>query len=770
MPDKIHALWSPSDHRLEPLRNPHRLGAHVRRYVTDGHQGRDVVGVEFAVVASHASAVDLVLLDADPSTPGGFSERAFALAGPVQGVWHGFAPGVRAGQRYGFRVHGKWSPDDGLRHNPAKLLLDPYARAIVGDFQLVPEIYGHVVDEEFRPTVRPLVRDVRDSAPFVQHAVVTDLAAHPLHTRRPEIAWEDTVIYEAHVRGLTMNLPGVPEHLRGTYAGLAHPATIEHLRSLGVTSIELLPIHAMASEPHLLTRGLSNYWGYNTLGFFAPNPHYATQQARDAGPLAVLDEVRGMVKLLHDAGLEVLLDVVYNHTCEGGNDGPSLSWRGLDNSAYYAHDGGWPANLADVTGCGNTLDFRRSRVVQMTLDSLRYWAQEIGIDGYRFDLAVSLARGEFGFDSRHPLLMAMRTDPVLSGLKLIAEPWDVGPGGWRTGQFPPPMAEWNDRFRNAVRSFWLSDVASLSHGATAGGVRELATRLSGSADLFGGGTPPGTRGPIASINFITAHDGFTLADLVSYDHKHNSANGEDNRDGTNDNRSWNHGIEGPVGEGLLAGTISELRHRSVRNLAATLILAAGVPMITAGDEICRTQNGNNNPYCQDNEISWIDWDIAPWQGDILDTFRHLLALRRRFTALRPTSFYTGKTMPDGGADLAWFRADGAPMEHGDWLDPTLRTVSMLRSGVTGPPVGMIAPGDDADILVVLHGGLDPIEVTLPKGTREAEYELLWDSDWSNPAEGHASAEAEGCIHVMAGHQAILDPLTVRLYARRGVSA
>ena len=725
-------------------------------------------GLDVAVFASHATAVDLCLLDEDHSTPTGLSERRFALHRTEHGVWQGHVPGVGAGQRYGFRVHGRWDPASGLRHNPAKLLLDPYARAVTGSFELGPEVYGHAVDEHLAP-LPDLEPSALDSVGHVRHGVVLPEPPVVPAEARPHTPWQRTVVYEAHVRGLTERLPGVPEHLRGTYAGLAHPATIAHLRDLGVTAVELLPIHASNDEPFLLERGLRNYWGYNTLGFFAPEPRYATAAAQAQGPAAVLEEVRGMVHLLHEAGLEVILDVVYNHTAEGGDGGPSLSWRGLDNTQYYLHDG-QQAHLLDVTGCGNSLDFRRVRVVQMALDSLRYWTERIGIDGFRFDLATTLGRHGSEFSPEHPFLVALATDPVLSRTKLIAEPWDVGPGGWRTGQFPAPMADWNDRFRDAVRTFWLSDPATGVTGGTGGDLRDLATRLAGSADLFAHGPVPGGRGPLASINYVTAHDGFTAADLVTYNHKHNEANGEENRDGTHDNRSWNHGVEGPVAPGDERGgpgdaaeragrapTLDErgpgillARRRSVRNLLGTLLLSAGTPMITAGDELGRSQLGNNNGYCQDSEISWVDWELEPWQEDLLATTRHLLRLRREHPVLRPDHFANGRTAEgDLIADLAWFRADAARMDSAAWHDSRVRVLQMLRSGHA---VG------DCDLLLVLNGSLGAQDVTLPQGAG-ADYTLVWDSAWERPAAGEPQVAAPGSVTTM-------EPLTMRAYLSR----
>ncbi|WP_245528098.1 glycogen debranching protein GlgX [Cellulomonas gilvus] len=720
---------------------PPRLGVHV----VEG-------GVEVAVLASHATGVELCL-----PGPGDGPERRVPLAGPQQGVFSAFVPGVRAGDRYGLRVHGAWDPVNGLRHNPAKLLVDPWARGLVGEMTYGPATYGHVVDDECRGDVYGPA-DARDSAGLVPWSVVVDpgaLTGPDPAANRPWTAWEHTVVYEAHVRGLTMQHPGVPPELRGTYAGLAHPAVLDHLVGLGVTAVELLPVHAAATEPHLVEKGLTNYWGYSTLGFFAPEPRYATAAARAAGPHAVLAELRTAVHALHEAGLEVLLDVVYNHTCEGGLPGPHVSWRGLDNTLYYAHDGAVPASYADVTGTGNTLDFRRPEVVRMTLDSLRYWADVVGVDGFRFDLAVTLARGSDGFTQDHPLLVAAATDPSLHGLKLVAEPWDVGPGGWRTGQFILPWAEWNDRFRNAVRSFWLADPARAAHGLPGHRVRDLATRLSGSVDLFGHSDPPLTRGPGASVNFVTAHDGFTLADLVAYDHKHNSANGEKNRDGSDDNRSWNHGAEGPVDPESPAAVIVPLRRRSIRNLFATLVIAAGTPMITAGDEMGRTQRGNNNAYCQDSELTWVGWDLAPWRRDLLATTRWLLALRRDHAALRTDRFYTGRPHRDGGrADLAWFDAAGVAFDHARWHDPTVRTLQMLRAAHD-------ERGREDVVLVVVNGALDPVDVTL-SGAADDRWRLVWDSVWEHPDEQRAAAIA-GVLHAATGDSTLLEPLSMRLY-------
>jgi isoamylase len=699
---------------------PTRLGVHV----TD-------TGIDAAVFASHATAVELCLLDG----PDGYqTERRVMMHGPVHGVWSVSVPGVRPGQRYGFRAHGTWDPAAGLRYNPTKLLVDPYARGLVGSLGYGPETYGHVVDAAIQGDPYGAA-DKRDSADHVPHSVVVDLRDLPgpdPAANRPWVPWSRTVVYEAHVKGLTRLHPDVPSELRGTYAGLAHPAVVQHLVDLGVTTLELLPIHAATSEPHLVSKGLCNYWGYSTLGFFAPHAAYATRAAREAGPAAVLQEVRGAVHALHEAGIEVLLDVVYNHTAEGGFGGQHLSWRGLDATAYYAHDGGYPANFADVTGTGNTLDFRRPEVVRMTLDSLRFWSDVVGVDGYRFDLAVTLGREVDGFRPNHPLLVAMRTDPSLHGLKLVAEPWDVGPGGWRTGQFPPPFAEWNDRFRNAVRSFWLADPARAAAGLPGHRVRDLATRLSGSVDLFGHGDPPLARAPVASINFVTAHDGFTLADLVQYQHKHNTANGENNRDGTDDNRSWNHGVEGPVAPDSPAADLLPLRRRSVRNLLATLALSAGTPMITAGDEMGRTQRGNNNAYCHDNEISWVDWTGLETHGDLFRFVCTLIAFRRAHPVLRQREFLTGIAGgPLGRPDVMWH---GVRLGEPDWGTAS-RSLAMHLAGEH-------AAEPDCDIYLAANAWEADLVFALPTPPPGRQWARVVDTAAPSPGDIAALGEEE----------------------------
>jgi isoamylase len=698
--------------------------------------------VEVAVLAGQAERVEFCLLDR--AADGSLQETRFDLRRLTHGVWHDLIPDVGVGQHYGLRAHGRWEPARGHRYNPAKLLLDPYARAHSGTLRLTPEAFGHTVDEQFAGD--PGSPDPRDSAAFVPHGVITGRPFDWQGDTPPDVPWADTVVYEAHVRGLTRQLPGVPEALRGTYAGLAHPAAVDHLTTLGITALELLPVHAIGTEPGLVSRGLTNYWGYSTLGFFAPHPGYAAA----GDPLDVVDEFKYLVRTLHAAGIEVILDVVYNHTCEGGAAGPMLSWRGLDASTYYRLDG--HGNYLDTTGCGNSLDARQPRVVQLVLDSLRYWVQEMHVDGFRFDLAPTLARGRDGFDPDHPFLVAARADPVIGTVKLIAEPWDVGPHGWRTGQFPSPFGEWNDRFRDDVREFWLVGAARAGRGEASGGVRDLATRLAGSADVF-----PAHRGPLASVNFVTAHDGFTLADLTTYDEKHNEANGEGNGDGSPDNRSWNHGVEGPTDLEAVLTT----RRRSMRNLLGTLLLATGVPMIVAGDEVGRTQHGNNNPYAIDDPTSWLDWDLQPWQQDLLATARHLIRLRREHPVLRQDRFFAGRPVHAAGTkDLAWFGPDGAEMDHERWHDPRLRVLQMYLHAVVLAAGGARRHHTDESLLVILQGQAEPVDVRLPGEPWGTRYRLLWDSAQERPPDLDASDPAD---EVEGGATVQVEPFSMRIY-------
>jgi isoamylase len=679
-----------------------------------------VAGTNFALWAGGAEAVELCLFD--PEGPEGGETRA-PLTELTHEIWHGFLPDVMPGQRYGFRVHGRWDPWTGARWNPAKLLLDPYARAVDGEFGLPPEVYAHVRDWP-QQQVADTVRDDRDSAPFVPKGVVVhdDTTDDEwMDDRRPKTPWADSVIYELHVGGFTKLHPGIPEELRGTYAGLAHPAAIEHLVKLGVTAVELLPVHQFAHEDHLLRRGLKNYWGYNSIGYFAPHAGYAATGT--AGQQ--VGEFKRMVRALHEAGIEVILDVVYNHTAEVGELGPMLSLKGIDNRGYYRLQSD-ARRYTDYTGCGNTLHVVQPHVLRLITDSLRYWVTEMGVDGFRFDLAAALARSMHDVDMLSPFLAVIAQDPVLRRVKLIAEPWDVGSGGYQVGAFPPLWTEWNDRYRNAVRDFWRGALPD---------VRDLGYRLSGSSDLYAWGG----RRPYASVNFITAHDGYTLRDLVSYERKHNEANGEGNRDGTDDNRSWNCGVEGETDD----ERVKALRRRQLRNLLTTLLLSTGVPMLVAGDELGRTQRGSNNAYCQDNEISWVDWGLRedPGWAALTDLTARLIELRHRHPVLRRRAFFSGRARSaDGIRDLAWFTARGTEMTERDWYAPAA-TLGMYLSGRDIP--GRDERGDpilDDSFLAVLHAGDRPVSFVLPGPPWAERYEVVVDT--SREEQG----QAPGVVH------------------------
>ena len=655
----------------------------------------------FAVHAPDATQVEVCLFDVDEH--GVEHERRLRLTEYTLGIWHGAVPGVPIGQRYGFRTNGVWDPDRGRRFNPAKLLLDPYAKAIAGEVRPGPEIFDYVLpDVDDTDEVRRRKRHTRselDSAPSMPRSVVVHDDFDWGDERRPWTRWADTVIYELHVKGFTQLHDRVPEHLRGTYAGLATPAVVDYLRDLGITTVELLPVHQFVSEPDLAERGLVNYWGYNSIGFFAP--HNAYSSSGDAGQQ--VREFKQMVKALHDAGLEVILDVVYNHTAEGGAFGPTLSFRGLDDLYYYkrvdpeeserGNDAYW-----DVTGCGNTVNTSRTQTLRMVLDSLRYWVTEMHVDGFRFDLTPALTRTWHDLDMRSHFLTAIGQDPVLRHVKLIAEPWDASMDGYSVGRFPPPWVEWNDQYRDTMRDFWR---------ARSNGVRTVASRFSGSSDLYA----DDGRSPYASVNFVTAHDGFTLRDLVSYDAKHNEANGEDNRDGTDNNRSWNCGVEGETDDPAIVA----LRKRQAANLMLTLCLSTGVPMLTAGDERGRTQRGNNNAYGQDNEVSWMDWRPDDAWLDLYELTKTALRLRREHPALRQRHFLEGRpTAADGPKDLAWVHPEGREMTVEDWHDHELHT---LGAFVSGDPLR--APGPRGEVLrdrsfmIWLHAGSDPVRLQLP---------------------------------------------------------
>ena len=693
--------WSAADERVEvwPGRN-WPLGATWSEESTN-----------FAVHAPDATALWVCLFDDEDGTE---HETRHALTERSLGIWHGALPGVPKGQRYGFRADGPWDPERGLRFNPQKLLLDPYARAVSGAFVTDPAIFGFEAGDDLLATGDPHVRDERDSAPYVGRSVVVDDEFDWTGDHKIGARWRDTAIYELHVKGFTELHDRIPEELRGTYAGLGHRVVTDYLRDLGVTAVELLPTQQFASEPALSKNGLSNYWGYNTIGFFAP--HAAYSSSGDRGEQ--VHEFKQMVKNFHAAGIEVFLDVVYNHTAEAGVDGPTLSFRGLDDLGFYKRISSKPGDAReadtywDVTGCGNTVNAENPMVLRLIMDSLRYWVTEMHVDGFRFDLMSALTRTGHAVDMAGPLLTTIGQDPVLRHVKLIAEPWDVSMDGYRVGEFPPPWVEWNDQYRDTMRDFWRSQ---------SDGVRNVATRLAGSSDLY----LDDGRSPYASINFITAHDGFTLRDLVSYDEKHNDANGEGNRDGTDNNRSWNCGVEGATDdEDVLA-----LRHRQAANLIATLCLSAGVPMITAGDERGRTQGGNNNPYSQDNEISWVDWSADDAWLDIFEITRTALQIRRDHPALRQRHWFEGRPAIVGGPkDLAWVHPDGREMAGDDWQDPGLRVIGMFVSG-------------------------DPIRSPGPRGEqlRDSSF-MLWLNACDRRLRGHPAAQRLGA----AGSRGALD--------------
>ncbi|WSB33292.1 glycogen debranching protein GlgX [Streptomyces scopuliridis] len=701
-----------------------------------------VAGTNFALWAGGAEAVEVCLFDDSGA------ETRLSLTELTHEIWHGFVPGIRPGQRYGYRVHGRWDPWTGARWNPAKLLLDPYARAVDAaeghDYgRLPPEVYGHVRDWPQRD-VADTVRDGRDSAPYVPKGVVVHDGAPDdewADDRRPKTPWADSVIYELHVRGFTRLHPGIPEELRGTYAGLAHPAAIGHLRRLGVTAVELLPVHQFAHEDHLLRRGLRNYWGYNSIGYFAPHAGYAASGSRGQQ----VAEFKGMVRALHAAGIEVILDVVYNHTAEGGELGPTLSLRGIDNRGYYRLPSD-ARRYTDYTGCGNTLHVVQPQVLRLITDSLRYWVTEMGVDGFRFDLAAALARSMHDVDMLSPFLAVIAQDPVLRRVKLIAEPWDVGNGGYQVGSFPPLWTEWNDRYRDAVRDFWRGALPD---------VRDLGYRLSGSSDLYAWGG----RRPYASVNFVTAHDGFTLRDLVSYERKHNEANGEGNRDGTHDNRAWNCGVEGETDD----AAVNALRRRQSRNLLTTLLVSTGVPMLVAGDEMGRTQRGNNNAYCQDSEVSWLDWSLleSPRGQGLHALTARLLALRHAHPVLRRRAFFSGRPQaPDGLRDLAWFTPQGAEMTEEDWYAPA-STLGLFLSGRDIP--GRDARGEkitDDSFLTVLHADGRPVEFALPGPPWAQAYELVVDTTREE------QSEAPGTVYE-GGTTVTVPPRAVLLFRVRG---
>ncbi|MCC6552544.1 MAG: glycogen debranching protein GlgX [Polyangiaceae bacterium] len=661
----------------------------------------DGAGVNFALFSETAGKVELCLFDG----PGDPHERErIELPERTAHVFHGYVPGLAPGQVYGYRVHGPYEPRLGLRFNPHKLLVDPYAFAVTNEPDWRAPLFGF--DRDADPE-DDLVICPRDSAPGAPRSVVIDHSFDWTGDRPPKTRWQDTILYEVHVKGFTMRHPGVPEALRGTYAGLASEAAIAHLVRLGVTAVELLPVHEMATERDVWARGLTNYWGYNTVSYFAPAGRYS--MSGRLGQQVV--EFKRMVKALHAAGIEVILDVVYNHTAEGGHTGPTLGLKGIDNRAYYRLRPEDPRLYRDYTGCGNTLNVRHYQTLKLVMDSLRYWVTEMHVDGFRFDLASALARGLHEVDRLSSFFDIIHQDPVLSRTKLIAEPWDLGEGGYQVGNFPVRWTEWNARYRDAVRRFWKGD---------AGIAAEIGYRLTGSSDLY----EPDGRRPHASVNFVTAHDGFTLRDLVSYGKKHNEANGEQNRDGNDHNDSSNHGVEGETHD----PEILALRDRQARNLLTTLLISQGVPMLLAGDEIGRTQRGNNNAYCQDNELSWLDWDLDARRRELLDFVSRLVALRREQPVLRRRKFFSGGYVHGSGyRDIVWVRPDGEEMTPEDWLHPHARALGMLLGGDAIPTrdrQGERVVGDT--LLILINAGAEPAEFVLPNGAGE-RWEVLVDT-------------------------------------------
>jgi glycogen operon protein len=672
----------------------------------------DGEGVNFAVFSEHATAVEVCLFDAD--NPAHETAR-LRLREVTAHVWHGYVRGLGPGQLYGFRVDGPYEPHAGLRFNPFKLLLDPYAKAVAGKVDWSHPVFGYPLGNRDGDLAG---RDEGDSAPGMPKGVVVD-DTYDWDSDKPlRTPWHKTVIYEAHVKGLTMQHPEIPEELRGTYAGVAHPAVIEHLKSIGVTAVELLPVHDFVDDAQLLERGLHNYWGYNTLNFFSPDARYSGSGDRGGQ----VREFRDMVKALHRAGLEVILDVVYNHTAEGNHLGPTLSYKGIDNPTYYRLSDEDRRFYMDFTGTGNSLDTRHPQVLKLVNDSLRYWVQEMHVDGFRFDLAATLAREEHGMDRLSSFFDVIHQDPVLSEVKLIAEPWDIGE--YQVGNFPVLWTEWNGKYRDDVRSYWRGE---------GGTVDELAYRLTGSSDLYG----DDGRKAYASINFVTAHDGFTLNDLVSYDEKHNEANGEENRDGESHNRSMNLGVEGPTDD---AGIIAE-REKQKRNFIATLLLSQGVPMILGGDEIGRTQGGNNNAYCQDNEISWLDWNLDDGRRDLLEFTRRVAALRREHPIFRRRKFFQGRTIRGSEIeDVRWLRPDGQEMDDADWATNFVRSFGMLLGGDA-----MMEWNDEGDrvyddtFLLLFNAAPEPVPFVLADTPRDGRWETVIDT-------ARLAAEQSGEMH------------------------
>jgi glycogen operon protein len=660
----------------------------------------DGEGVNFALFSQHADKVELCLFDAK----GRREIRRITLPERTDHVWHCYLPEARPGLLYGYRVHGPYRPERGHRFNAHKLLLDPYAKSIVGQMNWSDAHYGYRIGHERED----FSFDRRDSAHGMPKCRVIDGAFTWSGDRRPDTPWHDTVIYEAHVKGATIRHPDVPPAVRGTYAGLATPPMLEHLKRLGVTAIELLPIHAFVDDRYLVGKGLRNYWGYNSIGYFAPEARYMASSD--------VSEFKTMVKAFHSAGIEVILDVVYNHTAEGNHLGPTLCFRGIDNACYYRLNAENPRYYVDYTGCGNSLSTREPRALQLITDSLRYWISEMHVDGFRFDLASTLARELHEVDRFGAFFDIIRQDPVISQVKLIAEPWDLGDGGYQVGNFPPGWSEWNDKHRDTLRSYWKGD---------AGVIGEFGRRLTGSSDLY----EHAGRRPHASVNFVTCHDGFTLHDLVTYNEKHNEVNLEGNRDGHNENRSWNCGIEGESDE----PAIRELRERQKRNFVATLMLSQGVPMVLGGDEIDRTQRGNNNAYCQDNEISWLDWNITPEKDRLLKFFSRMIRLRREHPIFHRSYFFQGRVVqPAGVKDVVWLKPDGTEMTDAQWHDPNTRCLGTYLCGeCLNEQDPQARRRTDASFLVLFNAYHEEVGFVLPQFVRDTRWLIVMDTAYEN---------------------------------------
>jgi isoamylase len=657
----------------------------------------DGTGTNFAVFSEVAERVELCLFDEDGT------EYRVDLPEVDGFTWHGYLPNITPGQRYGYRVHGPWAPEHGQRCNPAKVLLDPYAKAVAGDVDWDDAMFAYELGDPEGDE-----RQDADSGPFAPKGVVVNPWFDWANDRPPRTPWHETVVYELHVKGFTQLHPLVPEELRGTYAGLATPPVIEHLKSLGITAIELMPVHHFVHDHRLVQLGLSNYWGYNSIAYLAPHSGYSS-----SGVLGQqVQEFKHLVRTMHEAGIEVILDVVYNHTAEGNHLGPTISFKGIDNAAYYRLVAEEPKFYMDYTGTGNSLNMRHPNVLQLIMDSLRYWISEMHVDGFRFDLAATLARELHDVDRLSAFFDLIQQDPVIRQAKLIAEPWDVGEGGYQVGNFPPLWSEWNGKYRDLVRDYWRGEEQTRA---------ELAYRLTGSSDLYAANG----RRPSASVNFVTAHDGFTLHDLVSYNEKHNEANGEDNNDGESHNRSWNCGVEGPT-EDL---DVLRLRERQMRNMLATLLLSQGVPMLVAGDEMGRTQGGNNNAYCQDNEISWVDWKLAEENFPLLEFVRHVCALRKRHPVFRRRRFFQGRPVYGGDvADIGWFTPEGERMPDDQWGEGSARSMAVFLNGdAIETPDSRGERITDDSFLILLNADPEPRRFTLPEEKWGERWEVVVDT-------------------------------------------